>query len=296
MRRAWLILTGLLALAARAADGPTPAADSIADAKKDIASIKAQAPGDASVSLPSLQMKDVGTVPGAPAVQLPSLTDQEKADALDPSKKKRGTGNWLVDAMDKKADSAKDSRGRERDDLLKGENDPLKTDEKEGGAADSTRERAEAKASVYNPLDSFMGGWISAKDHDLLIPAGKPDGLPGAEGARGRGELLPGLDLGASASAVENLVSPADVSVLSDASRGAANPYLALLEAPAAPQFQALSAPGAFAGPAAGPADFARGISSSGPAPRQSEGERSFVPDFAQPPDDDKYFRQMKKF
>lgn len=295
MRRAGLILTGLLALAARAADDRAQSPDSISQAKKDLASLRAQTPGDPASSLPSLQMKDVGSVPNAPEVRLPALSEQEKADALDPSKKKRGTGNWLVDAMEKKADGAKDARGREKEDLLRVETDPLKPEDRDGVPPETPREKTEVKASVYNPLDTFMGGWISAKDRDLLLPASRPEGLAGPELPRGHGDPLPGLDLGASSSAVESLVAPVDLPGLSEGARGAPNPYLAALDLAQAPQLRVL-APMEALPPSGEPADFSRGLSSPGLSSRQSEAGRSFIPDFAQPPDDDKYFKQMKKF
>ena len=292
---------GIFALAARAGD-PPPADDSIAAAKKDLASIKAPAGSqDPSAALPALQMKDIGPVPGATAPQMPTLTEQEKEDALDPSKKKHSTGNWLVDAMDKKADEQKDpkTRDREKEDLIKADQDLLKGDDKDAQVAEATREKADSKEvanSVYNPLDSFMNGWISAKDHDLLLPSSKGEGLTGSEGAKGRADLLPGLDLGASSAAVESLISPSDAEGLADSARSGPNPYLALLEFQTAPQVRFFSPPeGLGAGPAGLP-DVTRGLSTSGVDRAAADASRSFIPDFAQPPDDDKYFKQMKKF
>jgi len=301
MRASGVILLGIFAAAARAGD-PPPADDSIAAAKKDLAAIKAPAgPQDPSAALPALQMKDFGPMPGAAAPGLPTLTDQEKEDALDPSKKKRSTGNWLVDAMDKKADEQRDPKARDRDkeELLKADQDLLKGDEKDAQIAEAAREKANSKEvanSVYNPLDSFMNGWISAKDHDLLLPSSKGEGLPGAEGTKGRADLLPGLDLGASSAAVESLISPSDVEGLADSAKSGPNPYLALLEFQAAPQVRFFSAPEGLGAGMAGPLDVSRGMSTSGVDRAPTDASRSFIPDFAQPADDDKYFKQMKKF
>jgi hypothetical protein len=301
MRASGAILLGILAVAARAGD-PPPADDSIAAAKRDLAAIKAPAGSqDPSAALPALQMKDIGPMPGASGPQLPNLSDQEKEDALDPSKKKRSTGNWLVDAMDKKADEQKDpkSRYRDKEELLRADQDLLKGDEKDAQMGDATREKSDSKEvanSVYNPLDSFMNGWISAKDHDLLLPSSRGEGLTGSEGAKGRAELLPGLDLGASSAAVESLISPADVEGLADSAKAGPNPYLALLEFQAAPQVRFFSAPDGLGAGITGPPDISRGLSTSGVDRPPAEASRSFIPDFAQPPDDDKYFKQMKKF
>ena len=51
--------------------------------------------------------------------------------------------------------------------------------------------------------------------------------------------------------------------------------------------------------PAFAPADLLdlpRGMSSSGVDAKAIDAPRSFIPDFAQPDDDDKYFKQLKKF
>jgi hypothetical protein len=141
-----------------------------------------------------------------------------------------------------------------------------------------------------------MSGWISAKDHDLLLPSSKGEGAAGLEGARGRADLLPGLDLGASSAAVESLVSPSDVDGLADSAKSGPNPYLALLEFQAAPQVRFFSAPEGPGTGFAGPPDISRGLSTSAVDRPPAEASRSFIPDFAQPPDDDKYFKQMKKF
>ncbi len=299
MRLKGIIAWVLLAALARASDPAPQDGDSIAQAKKDLSSIRGpQSPSDPASSLPSLQFKDLGPLPGAPTISLPKLSDQEKADALDPTKRKQGTGNWLVDAMEKKSDSRRDTGGRGRDDLLKADADILKEGERDGqlGASREKADPKEAAVSVYNPLDSFMGGWISAKDHDLLLGSTKVEPLPGVESGRGRNDLLPGLDLGASASAVESLINPAEVSGLSESAKPGPNPYVALFELSAAPQLKGFAAPEGLGPQSPGPADFSRGISSPGSSAREAEGGRSVIPDFAQPSDDDKYFKQMKKF
>jgi hypothetical protein len=297
MRFPGIIFLGFLALTGRAGDAP---ADAIADAKQDLASIKAPAgQQDPSATLPTLQMRDIGAVPAANTPRLPTLSEREKEDALDPSKSKKGTGNWLVDAMEKRADSPKDGKGRDRDDLLKGDLGLAKGEEREGLMADSAREKAdpkEAAASVYNPLDSFMSGWISAKDHDLLLPSSKGEGPLGSEGSRARPDPLPGLDLGASSSAVENLISQTDLASLSDSVRSAPNPYLTLLDLSPAPQIRSFAAPEGQGISLPGLSESSLGTSSSGFDARPADGNRSFIPDFAQPPDDDKYFKQMKRF
>ncbi len=299
-----LFLAVLAAAAARAADPPPQGGDSIATAKKDLAAIKAPPGQDPGAALPTLDMKDIGAVPGAALPAMPGTTAEEKEAALDPSKKKQGTGNWLVDAMEKKPEGSRSSRGREKDDNPRGEADLLKQEDKPGAAAekdaqapDDARERSGAKeeaSAAYNPLDSFMSGWISAKDRDLLLAGAKGEGPAGGDSGRAHTELLPGMDTGVAGSIVDSLAGPADLSSYAD-SRSAPNPYLSpadLAPAPAARWFLAPEGQG----PASGASDFSRGMSSSGVDPRPLDGSRTFIPDFAQPLDDDKYFKQMKRF
>src|ERR1700679_1944171 len=107
MRAALALLFAFTAALARAGAPPAPAADSIADARKDLASIKApQGQGDTAVAVPLMDMKDLGPGPGGPRLEVPTLESQEKDASLDPTKKKVGTGNWLVDAMEKKSDGS----------------------------------------------------------------------------------------------------------------------------------------------------------------------------------------------
>jgi hypothetical protein len=304
MRASGTLVLLLLAASARGADAPVSDSDSIAAARKDLAAIKGPTgQQDPSSALPSLDMKDLSPMPGSAPSVSPSLLLLDKDSALDPAKKKKGTGNWLVDAMDKNSDRSQASRSREKDDILKGDPDLLRggekldpLEEKDPKSLDEARDRAaskEAAETAYNPLDSFMSGWISTRDHDLLLPSSKGEGPGGADLSKVRVESLPGLETGQPVGA-ENLLPAMDASALGD-SHGP-NPYMALLQLePAAPirTFAAPELPGF--GPDPLP-DASRGISSSGVDPRPFDSSRGAVPDFAQPSDDDKYFRQMKRF
>jgi hypothetical protein len=232
-----------------------------------------------------------GARPEAPALMTP-----DKEAALDPSKKKEGTGNWLVDAMDKKSDRSPGSKSRDKDDLLKGDLDPLRGD-KDAASLEDSRDKAGPKEQaepVYNPLDSFMSGWVSARDHDLLLPSAKGDGLPSPGLERTHGDLLPGLDIGPGGAA-EGLFAAPEGAASGD-SRAGSNPYLAALDLAPAPQVKAFLSPEGLGSNPFGLPDLSSGVSSMGAAAKPADNERSFVPDFAQPPDDDKYFKQMKRF
>jgi hypothetical protein len=300
MRASGALLLALLAATARA-DDSAPSGDSIATAKKDIAAIKSPlSQPDSAGALPTMDMKDFGPTPGAPRPEMSPLLNPEKDPSLDPSKKKTGTGNWLVDAMDKNT-STQASRSKEKDDVLKGDPDLIRADEKgvrlekDPLSLDDTRERERPKEAeaVYNPLDSFMSGWISTRDHDLLLPSSKGEGIAGADSGKGRADLLPGLEVGPQPAADFTLPQP-ESPAFGD-SRVAANPYIAVMDILPAP-LKSFSVPDTVGFAPVDLQDMPRGMSTSGVDPRPIDTSRSFIPDFAQPDDDDKYFKQLKKF
>jgi hypothetical protein len=298
MRASGALLIAMLAAAAWAGDPPAPAGDSIADAKKDLATIKVNVgQQDSGAALPTLDMKDVSPGPAGGRLEVPEARTPDKETSLDPAKKKEGTGNWLVDAMDKKSDRSAGSKARDKDDLLKGDADPLRGD-KDASTLEETRDKAgprEEAQPVYNPLDSFMGGWVSARDHDLLLPSSRGDGLPLAGLERAHADTLPGLDLGQGGAPGEGLFAAPEGAAPGD-SRAGSNPYFAALDLSSAPQAKAFFSP---EGPGSNPfglPDLSSGVSSMGAAAKPADSEHSYVPDFALPPDDDKYFKQMKRF
>jgi hypothetical protein len=302
MRSAAAILLALAVASARAGDPPAPDADSIAAAKKDFDSIKSSAaPTVGGTALPSMDMKDLGPTPGVPAIEAPTPLPTDKDLSLDPTKKKTGTGNWLVDAMDKKNDTAKS--GKPGDDLLKDDTDLANDSEREDGRgarnsqssseARDTPEQKEAASRVYNPLDSFMGSWISERDHDLLVPSTKGDTRVEGDAAKARPEA-PGTDVVPSGSLVEMLLPAPETAAWSE-SKVEANPYIAPLEADQPAAVRIFSAPdGAGFAPFESPGPVG-GATSSGVGTAPIDTSRSFIPDFAQP-DADPAFKQMKRF
>jgi hypothetical protein len=139
-----------------------------------------------------------------------------------------------------------------------------------------------------------MSGWISAKDHDLLLPASKGDGLS-SEVAKSRSDSLQTLELGPSASSSDGMLPAIDASSLSD-SKQAPNPYVAELELTPAAQVTAFAAPEIAAFAPADTPEVPRAATVNGMDSGPSDPSHSFIPDFAQPSDDDKYYRQMKRF
>jgi hypothetical protein len=294
-RAAFLLL--LAAPLARAGDPPP--ADPIASAKKDFQSIKSlSGPADPGAALPTLDMKDLGPSPGSRPDAPAPLVDPEAA--LDPSKKKakEGTGNWLVDAMDKKDDRQRSPKGR--DEGRKGDDDLLRDGEKSGDQAErdpqesrdarEKTEESETPKAAVNPLDSFMAGWISTRDHDLLLRA-KSEGAPAPDAGRAHAEALPDME-SAQPSLADSMLPAPEGTTWAD-SRSAPNPFLAVLDLDPAPQVQFFSAPDP-AGLAPSPSLASPSV--SGADARSLDAGRTCIPDFAQPSDDDKYFKQMKKF
>jgi hypothetical protein len=301
MRVAATLLLVLLGTTARADDSVPPAVDSIGLAKKDLAEIKSPRGQPDLGALPTMDLRELGPVPGGARPEASPL-GPERDPALDALKKKGGSGNWLVDAMDKNT-SSQASRTKEKDEILKGDPDLVRADEKgvrlekdpfaldEAGGKERPKEPLEA---VYNPLDAFMSGWISARDHDLLLSPGKGDGAGGADGVRTRADLLPGFEAGASQPAAELKLAQVDPAGFGE-TKLTANPYLAVVD-PAAVAAGSWVAPEATGFAPLELEALPRGLTSPGLDPRPTDPQRSVVPDFAQPGDDDKYFKQLKKF
>ena len=304
MRLSGTLLMVVLAATARADDPAAAPADSIAAAKKDLAAIKSPlSQPDSAAALPSMDIKDLGPVPGSARPEATMLIDPEKDPSLDPAKRKTGTGNWLVDAMDKNT-STKASSSKEKDDILKGDPDLIRADEKgvrlekDPLALDDTRDKEqrakEPAEAVYNPLDAFMSGWVSARDRELLLTTSKGDGLTGADLGKAHADALPGTEAGQPSAGGDFAIQQVDPSTFDDAK--GANPYVGALDVPLDLPMRSLAAPDASVFAPTELEDAARGMSTSGVDARPIDTSHSFIPDFAQPDDDDKYFKQMKKF
>lgn len=322
MKRAVASLGCLLGLAAPApaADGPAPAApgDSITAAKREFDSLKAlrepalSAP--AKGALPNLQVPELHT----PSPEATRRAKQSQTEAAAKARK-TGTGNWLVDAMEKDARATGGNRGtasdlsgrRTRDRRADGASDDLPetdaagrpllaADEAASGLAaarderQSERDRVEERPNVVNPLTQFLGSWMTPQDYALLRPglddsARRNDGAAGSGGSAG-GAGLPGRESTAQLALLDvRPVPPA-------AAPARENPFLQALETPAVPAGPMLPAPApAFAppelpvAPAAPPLQPAAAVAPPPPP-------RSTVPDFAKPALEEKYFKQLKRF
>lgn len=297
-----LLLLGIAS--ARAGDPPPPGGDSISAAKRDFSAIKSSSVAP-DAPMPMLDMRDMGPAPGAPAAPTPLPTDKDPS--LDPAKKASGTGNWLVDAMDK--NPSRSQASRPGDERTKGDLGPANDTEKlDGERADAAGSREgpsgagardaggpkEPAERVYNPLDSFMGSWISARDHELLAPASKGEAPGGAEPAP-HSDVPGGPDIVPSGSLVDMLLAPPAAASWMDA-KPEANPFVASSDSEPAAAVRFFSGADAAGFSAFGPADAVPGAGLSGRVSQPADNSRTFLPDFAQPSDDDKYFKQMKRF
>ncbi|HXN35565.1 MAG TPA: hypothetical protein VN877_05305, partial [Opitutaceae bacterium] len=129
----------------------------------------------------------------------------------------------------------------------------------------------------------------------LLVPSAKAESAPEGDSGRARVEAPAGADMPASGSLVDLLLPAPDTASWVD-SKVEANPYIAPVDAEPASAMRLFNAPETAGFSPFEPLDSSRGAASSGPAAQQGESSRTFLPDFAQPADDDKYFKQMKRF
>ena len=138
-----------------------------------------------------------------------------------------------------------------------------------------------------------MGSWISARDHDLLVPSTKGDSQAEGDAAKARPEA-PGTDVVPSGSLVDMLLPAPETAAWSD-SKVEANPYISPVEADSSPAARTFSAPESEGFAPLEPLGPIGGATSSGVGTAPIDTSRSFIPDFAQPPDE-QAFKQMKRF
>jgi hypothetical protein len=154
-----------------------------------------------------------------------------------------------------------------------------------------------------NPLNAYMTQWISSREQGVLLPAAAGSGPSENAGSNGSGAFASNLGESIAGSNAQPLPEIDGLSTMRESMAPAAsiapspNPYLAAMEAPlgvASLQTALLPAPASGFLQAS---DLHLGqepppLSISGPG----IDSRSGIPDFAQPSDDDKYFKQLKKF
>jgi hypothetical protein len=288
VRALGILLLALGATAAWAGDPPAAPGDPIAAARRDFASIKSLAtPAEPGAGLAGATVKADGAGEDAAPSAPPSVGG--------PPGRKEGTGNWLVDAMEQRPDQPRAPGGM--DALIRADLDLLKAagrpDEAKHPQAGERSAPGALAGPVYNPLDAFMSGWVSPQDRELLLQGRGENPLGAAQGAT-RAQPLPGLDLGRTDAPAGGVPGPRDASPFDP--RPSANPYVAdLSPEPVAPA-RTLSSPDmpGFA-PLELP-DLSHGMSATGLGAKPADTARPLAPNFAQPADDDKFFKQMKRF
>jgi len=242
---------------------------------------------------PELRLPDLAAP--TPAMDLPApLTPAGRpAAGLDEDNKQKSSRNWLVDAVMKGDDRRTDRTGRSD----KGQRDEAEALDGNGGLLerDPHRELAREKEPLHaardgestlaavNPLEPFMADWISKRDHAVLLPAIPPSqGLGGTHTPPGGGPdqavtiIFRGID-----GRADPIGGPLP-------QRAAPNPFLEALQAPSIPP------------PAAAPPPPLPGEGDRAPLlrpPETTRETRSQPPlDLSKPPDDKKYFPQLKRF
>jgi len=252
---------------------------------------------------PTMQQK--GDVPRVtvPEMQAPSGAGWSPAKAKLPEKK---SANWLVDAMEKSGEDRKRAtRGqgereldRARDVVGRSTGDDLKSEvglRPDSEAADSSEKDHKPTATVVaNPLNHYLGEWMTPQDYSLLKP-GLTQSAMGGPGSRDSallpiiqisdGKLLPGLD------PTTGLLSTSGPGLV-QSQIPKSNPYL---ETPKLPT--SVSTPPVYAPPPSmTPSSLKPNIGAVPPPPPMIESAKSKVPDFAKPAQDEKYFKQLKRF
>ena len=253
----------------------TDSDESLATVKRDFEAIKSarEATGKSSVDLPRLTAPELQTEVRRPAAP--------KAPA--PVKK---SANWLVDAVEASKPGARGEQTPEENAgalafsaETRTENDAGPT--QRGKARPTDRKTGQTTETVVNPLTSFMAGWMTPQDLALLRPG---MGGPTAAESISRGER-PREFAEQSASGVspgkgsELFATREKAPLVSAAPR--VNPFLESIGSPAIAPMRAIL-------PTPSRAPLAPAVE---PIPAKSK-----VPEFAKPPEDEKYFKQLKRF
>jgi hypothetical protein len=179
------------------------------------------------------------------------------------------------------------------------ETDPLNESKDRSGSRASSDSKSEShedaapskQDTTFNPLAQYMSEWMTHRDYSLLKPSAEhtsASDLPRPDAGVGN---PPGTDTGALAALAamtgDNTPSTAAAYTPPPATE---NPFLANL---ALPEVQ--SNPATVVPPPAPPA-FTPPAQPDFTPPPSTDSEKSSLPDFVKPNDDDKYFKPLKRF
>lgn len=281
-----------------AAATATAPREGIAEAKKDFDSIKSVR--DAAL-LPNSRMPTVSV----PELSLPTAPSAIGTSKAKPDPREAKSANWLVDAMKQSSSTSssrlqdsrsgnRNSRSPSRDrDVTDEKGDGRNLTESENDAARIEQDRRDQReedvtaAVAANPLNDFLGTWITPRDYALL----KPGLTPNDSG------------LGAKASALPSSISGTSVAGrLAELTRvGSASAAIAIPPSRENPYLQSLKTelPSAMP-PTRRPIDVAPIASPPRPppviVPSPVPPSQSKIPEFAKPTTDERYFKQLKRF
>lgn len=236
---------------------------------------------------------------------------------LEPAKK---SANWLVEGVAREAarherDSARASSSRDRrepssaggegrgaspfpagetsESALPSPGDPEAQPARAPDSRDSRpADHAEKAPTAPNPLDRYLAAWMTPGDYAALQPSlGAGLSVSSAESG-GLGAVSLPASLGGGLSGLALPGGPASPDALGVAAPAPSappreNPYLQTFTLPPAPAVGLLATPPP---PAPSTLTPAPSPAPANPAPRPS------VPDFARPAQDEKYFKQLKRF
>ena len=201
--------------------------------------------------------------------------------------------NWLIDGIEKQ-DGARNSRGqnsrpRDRDGKsISRDDNPDESEQKVRPSTVSKEDEAETPA-VINPLASFLGDWMTPQDYALLKPGLAQSFDPSVNAKSPTGLSAPGIagNVGAvtdfAFSGVGSPQPPVAPPVTGE------NPYLQSLKPD-------LSIPSiATRSNVVSPPPMRAPIPMVAP-PQSMPPPQTKIPEFAKPPTDDRYFKQLKRF
>lgn len=315
---------GTAAEAAAAAQAPAAAIersteDAISAAKRDFETLKATRDPSrpTKTGLPGIALPELPN--SAADLRVDGIGKQRKPDA---SAKRQS--NWLVEAMDKSprknespADLERRTGASERRDGRPGEGtgeaelasaergDAENVDATRSSAArkvsagERERERQEdrEKRAATNPLTKYLGEWMTPGDFAVLRP-----GIENPLSARGASDALSsnpgtailsdggigGLDLSGLSGSME---SRSGAGIITPASRE--NPYLQAMQPALAPASERVVLP---VTPPPAASALVNGGTTRTPPVAPIEPQKPRIPDFAKPAQDEKYFKQLKRF
>jgi hypothetical protein len=226
-----------------------------------------------------------------PELNLGSGAPTPSSSRLDPAAAaaaRKKSANWLVDAMTEKPKKSAGQDGREKlpgatDDEKEKSLEPSAVDEKE--KADEKPKRVE---KVANPLDSYVASWVSPQDLSLVRSIMRDQG-PEA----GSDPLLASIPAGGATGSAREVTAPFGTAAAAAPTMPSApreNPFLQLLNTPP---------PSAAASQMAAPpaaATISPMVATVPPVPDPAASQKSPIPSFVKPREDEKFNKQMKRF